>query len=228
MASMGPDTLIERAAACLLPTEIGEARAVFERATGPFGPGDPWHDERVDAFFAWLTLAWSDGDACRRLLARPSDLDAGARATLTALARSMRSLWEVRACDADGGAHLLCLLGGARLRLSPHHGHGADWTPGAIFDGRLFSDAGAIRVAPGRIVHPPAAHDALRAVLDDATRRGERDERLLDPLLRVRMRAHRYPGLHPRHLYRWDALAHEDVLAAPWRGAPAASPARST
>jgi hypothetical protein len=85
-----------------------------------------------------------------------------------------------------------------------------------VLDGRVVAIDGAIVLMPGAIFHPPEAHQALERLLDEAGKAGRRDATLLDSLLRMRMRFDRFHSIHARHIYRFDALDHSEVLAAPW------------
>ena len=209
MASL--EAIIEQAIAEVSEGELARAREEFHARTGAFEAGEPFYEERIRAFFDWLAIEREGGAVLRGLAARlPAEGE-----TITALLRSMRSLYRVGA--SRDGEHLVdCLLFGARFRLRSDEGPASRLGPGDVFDGRLAGVGGAVLLAPGPVFHPRQAHGALLGLLDQARAAGRCDGSLLDPLLRVRMRFDRFTSMHVRHVYRFDSIDRTEILAAPW------------
>jgi hypothetical protein len=211
---MSPEA-VEQVVARVAAPELARARAEFHARGGAFEPGEPFYEERIRAFFDWLLIEWEGGACLDRFIAPLSDADE-ARALGLALRRSMRSLWRASTRPYDGALVLDCVLGGARFVVSRDTGPSARLTDGDVLDGRVLGHRGAVLLAPGPVFHPRQAHAAIDALLVDAEVASQRDHRLLDPLLRMRMRFDRFTSINARHVYRFDALGSAEILAAPW------------
>jgi hypothetical protein len=216
--AMTPEGLLERVIAGIDPATVARAREEFHARTGSFEPGEPFYEERIRAFLDWLTIERDDGAALRSFLARAT-LAPDDRALGVALLASMRSLFRVRTIDAEGRPVIECALHGARFALRADDLPASRLRPGDVLDGRVAGLDGVVLLAPGPVFHPREVHEALDALLADALAAGRRDETLLDPLLRMRMRFDRFHSIRARHVYRFDALERTEILTAPWAGA---------
>lgn len=208
--------LVERMSREADAAAIARARAAFQQTTGPFDPGDAWYEERIRAFFDFALAGFEDGALARAFGAR-GDLDPTERAGAIAVARAERSVFVVERTDAG----LVCeSLFGARYRIA-QTGVAARFEGGERFDGRIVSIGGALELMPGAIFHPAAAHGAIDAMLAEIRAKGlppsvQTQEALADSLLRMRMRLDRFTSMHARHVYRYDAIARTEILAASW------------
>lgn len=199
--------------------DLAAGRREFERTTGPFDVADPWYEERIRLFLDWYVCDFrgaSGRTPAERFAARAEH---GDRLIAIALARSARSLYEATDEVSDDGSALVVRdrLGSGRFRVQRDPGGAAErLRAGDLFDGRLVAIDRRIHLTPGPLFHPRVAHAAIGEILDEASRRGARDRRLLDGLLRMRMRLDRFTAIRPQHIYRYDALGEEDVKSAPW------------
>lgn len=216
--AMTPEALLERAIAEIDPAIVARAREEFHALTGSFEPGEPFYEERIRAFLDWLTIERDGGAALRAFLAR-AELAPEDRALGRALLGSMRSLFRVRSIDAEGRPVIECALHGARFALRADELPASRLRAGDVLDGRAVGIDGVVWLAPGPVFHPREVHDALDALLAEAAAAGRRDETLLDPLLRMRMRFDRFHSIRARHVYRFDGLERTEILTAPWAGA---------
>src|SRR5688500_19714941 len=100
--------------------DLASARAAFERATGAFGDGDAWYEERIRAFLDHWICEWRGADGttpierfvagCRE--ATPAELEIA-----RALATSERGLWSA-GDEEDGTLRLEDRIGGAVLHVA--------------------------------------------------------------------------------------------------------------
>lgn len=213
-----PEALVERVVASVSDAEVARAREEFHARTGAFEPGESFYEERIRAFLDWLVIERRGGAALREHLSRSSELAAGERALARAMLASMRSLFRVAEQRAEDGPIIECLLHGARFVVRADELPGSRLRPGDVLDGRAIGLAGRVMLAPGPVFHPREAHEALRALLDEARAAGRLDAALLDPLLRMRMRLDRFESIRAKHIYRFDALDRTEILTAPWAG----------
>ncbi len=218
------DTLVDRIVAESDQAEVARARAEFAARTGPFEPEDRWFEERTRAAFDYALSGWGEprGALVRSWAARAGEEE---RRAALALPRSLRGLFRVEPGEgartdvsSGGGEHvrLTELLGGAPLRVRIEGGLGSRLRAGDVFDGRVLLFEGAVRVLPGMVFHPAEALAALDEILAAARREERADASILDGLLRMRMRFDRFTGMHARHVYRWDAIDKQEILAASW------------
>ncbi|MCS6857482.1 MAG: hypothetical protein NZM37_07215 [Sandaracinaceae bacterium] len=226
MRESSPHFAFERAIEGLAKTIPGEevlaARASFERRTGAAFPSDPFYEERTRAFLEELVcehlLPSGETPAQATLRQSVRQEDAIDREVLVALGRAERGLFQV---EERGGKRLLrCLFGNVRYDITMDSG-GLDWTGrlggGEIFDGRLVPFASGLRLLPGLIFHPPQAVACVVEIVKQAKERRVARRDVLDGLLRMRMRHDRFPGVHPKHFYRFEALWDLEIRSASWR-----------
>lgn len=208
--------LVERMSREADEAAVARARAAFQAATGPFEPGEAWYEERISAFFDFALASFEEG-AIARAFARRTDIGDDERTGALAIARAERSVFLVERNDAD----LVCVsLFGARYRISAT-GVAARFSGGERFDGRIVSIGGALELMPGAVFHPAEANDAIARLLADVAAKGlpeavRSQAGLADALLRMRMRLDRFTSIHARHVYRYDAIARTEILAASW------------
>jgi hypothetical protein len=199
--------------------DLAAARAAFEHATGAFGDGDAWYEERIRAFLDQWICEWRGEDGTtpiERFVRHSPDASAAEREVAGALATAERGLWSA-SDEEDGGLRLEDRIGGAALHLARDaECAAARLRPGDLFDGRVLLVGDTVHVAPGMIFHPREAHEAIDALLVEAASHDARTVALLDPLLRMRMRLDRFTSIRARHIYTWSAVGDEDVRSAPW------------
>lgn len=198
------------------PGELERARRDFFERTGAFDAGDRCFEERIQLFFDWYLCSWPGALLPPALrLARATD-DPKTRAVAEACLTATRGLFRVLGVS-ERRVHLEEQLGGARFRVEPQRAE--PFQDGELFDGHLLWAFGGPRLLPGRVFHPPSTHEALGALVAEARTRLARAD-LLDGLLRARMRLERFTSIHPRHVYRLDALELRPILSAPWARRP--------
>lgn len=210
------ETLVRRATEADGGVDLGRAREAFHECAGAFEPGDPDYEPRIQFFLDWYLCAWISPDGTRpgeRVAREPLE-----RELALACARAERSLFLVTGLDGDQ-VRLSDPLAGGRYRVvRPEPLAGLErLREGDLFDGHLVVLGERIHVMPGRIFHPPEAHEPLAAILERA--RAERTfERpvLLDALLRMQMRLERFTSMRAKHIYRWESLPERDILSAGW------------
>jgi hypothetical protein len=208
--------LVERMSREADQASIARAREAFHAATGPFEGGERWYEERINAFFDFALASFEDG-ALARAFARRADLTDDEQRAAIALTRAERSVFVVEA----GAGGLVCTgLFGARYRVAAT-GVAARFSGGERFDGRIVSLDGVLQLMPGAVFHPPEAENAIAHLLADVQAKGippavRSQAELADALLRMRMRLDRFTSIHPRHVYRYDAIERTEILAASW------------
>lgn len=210
------DTVDRMAREAHAPT-LARARAAFEARTGSFAPGDPWYEERIRASFD-DALGTFEGGALARAFASRADLLETERAVARALPRAERSVFL--ALHVERGVAVCESILGARYEVAAI-GPAERLRGGECFDGRLASIGGALELLPGAIFHPAEAEEAIAAIAHELGERGlpaglETQADLADAILRMKMRFDRFTSIHARHVYRYDALARMEILAASW------------
>lgn len=209
------EDLVRRATDADGGADLGRAREAFHERAGAFEPGEPGYEPRIQFFLDWYLCAWVAPDGTRPAL-RVARTEAE-RALALACARAERSLFTVLEVG-DAQLRVADPLGGGRYRIAHERGPGPErLRAGDLFDGHLVVLDARIRVLPGRIFHPPEAHEPLAAILDRARAEVSLDRaELLDALLRMQMRLERFTSMRARHIYRWEALGERDILSAGW------------
>lgn len=196
---------------------LARARAAFEARTGSFAPGEPWYEERIRAAFD-DALATFEGGALARTFAARADVQDAERAVARALPRSERGVFVA---ERGGAEHVICAsLLGARFEVLSA-GVAERLRGGERFDGRIASIGGVLEILPGAVFHPAEAHEALAGLAVEIAERGlpaglGTQADLADAILRMKMRFDRFTSIHARHVYRYDALARTEILAASW------------
>ncbi|MEC7525918.1 MAG: hypothetical protein VYE22_38910 [Myxococcota bacterium] len=188
--------------------DLDRAREAFCARTGDFGLEDAFYEARTRALFDFWLCDWVGADGTRP---PTRNRDPALAEVAAACLHAERGLFRV--VDAEP-LQVEELVFGARVRLPS--GLSERFRPGDVFDGRLLIVSGSIQVTPGALFHPPEAHEALDALLPDVRGLGLGRSEILDGLLRMRMRLHRFTSIRPRHLYRLDALLEPDINSAGW------------
>lgn len=209
------EPLVDRIVSDSDPDAVARARAEFAARTGSFEPDDAWFEERTRAAFDFALVDWGEprGVLLQAWAARAPAQDARAA---RALGRSIRGLFRVERLAEEPSVRLIELLGGASVVLGAESSLVSRLRDGDVFDGRVLLFDGAVRVLPGMVFHPAEAAAAMTEILAAARAAGRTDPRILDGLLRMRMRFDRFTGMHARHVYRWDAIDRTEILAASW------------
>ncbi|MEQ9079307.1 MAG: hypothetical protein RLP09_35945 [Sandaracinaceae bacterium] len=189
--------------------DLDRARATFWARTGEFALEDPFYEARTRALFDFWLCDWRSADGSRPA-ARNRDPELAAVAA--ACPHAERGLFRV---VEEAPLRVEELLFGAAFRLPAVEASGR-LRAGDVFDGRLLVVSDEIQVTPGLLFHPPETHEALDALLPDARELGLERADILDGLLRMRMRLHRFTSIRPRHIYRLDALLEADINSAGW------------
>ncbi len=207
-------------------TELEQARAEFERRTGPIVSGSEDYEARIAHFFECaLCVPFSDQPALIARFAAQSVVSDSERVQLAGWLRSHRSLWRFEAIQGNVGLGLAHdRIGGTRVRFVVT-GADRELRPEDCFDGRIVAVGRDLFLSPGRVFHPQAAQNALQTVLTDAEARGVLDAALLDPLLGMRARLVGFESIRAEHVYRLDAMDAQG-LAAPWARPANRSPAQ--
>lgn len=210
------EALVRRATEADDGVDLGRARESFHSRVGEFAPGDASYEARIQFFLDWYLCAWTSSDGTRP--AERAARDPSERRLAEACARAERSLFLVTKVE-EHGVRLQDPLGGGRFRAVHHKPLRAleRLREGDLFDGHLLASGERIHVMPGRIFHPPEAHEPLFAIVERARaeRPMERGE-LLDSLLRMQLRLERFTNMRAKHIYRWESLHERDILSAGW------------
>lgn len=180
------------------------ARAVFAERGGPFADGDPFFEERTQAFLDWFVLGYRDASgrttAERYLDAHPA-LTGAEREAVVALCRSMRGLFRMDGVSG-GLVHCTDLLGGAAFAAEPL-GDPTGLGPGSIADGHVIPYRGGVALCRGLVFHPPEAAPSIKTLVPAALAAGVGREELLFALLRMRVRLDHYRGIRADKVYRF-------------------------
>ena len=139
-------------------TAARHAHEVFVERGGAFGDGDPFFEERTQAFLDWFVLGYRDESGrttAERYLAEHDALAGDERRAVIALCQAVRGLFRV---DALAGGLVRCtdLLGGAAYAAEPL-GDTSGLGPGDVADGHLVPFVGGVLLCKGLVFHPPEA-----------------------------------------------------------------------
>jgi len=171
------------------------AREEWADRAGRVFDDDPLYEERTVAFLEWCVLdrAMSDGRLPVERFMAEERLDDLEGRWAHALARSHRSLFEVRALR-DGSLAIDDLLGGGAFEVTERR-RLPGIAEGEIFEARLVANV----VAAPQVLftrafqfHPREAHGAIEKQAAEARTQGEAREQTLFRLLRLRLKALRY------------------------------------
>lgn len=199
------DRIVQAATEGAGMAEARRAREKFAEHGGAFEDGDPFFEERTQAFLDWFVLGCRDASgttAAERFLDAHPDLPAEEADAAMGLSRAMHGLFRIDAVGTDGVVRCTELLGGAAfaaLTLGDASGYGA----GDIADGYVVPYRGRTVLCRGLVFHPREALAAVEAVVKGARAAGVAREELLFALLHMRMRFDRYRGIRADKIYRF-------------------------
>jgi hypothetical protein len=181
-----------------------QAHQVFTERGGAFEDGDPFFEERTQAFLDWFVLGYreeSGRTAAERFLAAHPSMSEDERLAVVGLCRAMRGLFRIE--DVSGGI-VRCteLLGGAAFAAEPL-GDASGLGRGDVADGHVVPFRGQVVLCKGLVFHPREAEPAVESVVRGARAAGIPREVLLFALLHMRMRYDRYRGIRAEKIYRF-------------------------
>lgn len=180
------------------------AHEVFTERGGAFEDGDPFFEERTQAFLDWFVLDHRDESGrtpAERFLAESPGLPEDDRLAAVGLCRAMRGLFRVEDVSA-GVVRCTELLGGAAFAVAPL-GDPSGIGHGDVADGHVVPFRGRVVLCKGLVFHPREAEPAVEAVVRGAKAAGVPREELLFALLHMRMRYDRYRGIKAEKIYRF-------------------------
>lgn len=180
------------------------AHEVFMERGGAFEDGDPFFEERTQAFLDWFVLdhrAESGKTPAERFYTEGPALPEDERVAARGLCRSMRGLFRVEELSR-GLVRCTELLGGAAFEVEPL-GETSGLGPGDIADGHVVPIRGRVVLCKGLVFHPRQAAPSLEQVVKAARAAAVPREELLFQLLHMRMRLDRYRGIKADKIYRF-------------------------
>lgn len=180
------------------------AHEVFAARGGAFEDGDPFFEERTQAFLDWFVLGYRDESGrttAERFLAGHPEMPEDERLAVVGLCLAMRGLFRIE--DTAGGI-VRCteLLGGAAFAAEPL-GDVSGLGRGDVADGHVVPFRGRVVLCKGLVFHPREAQPAVQDVVQGARAAGVPREELLFALLHMRMRYDRYRGIRAEKIYRF-------------------------
>lgn len=217
------------------PRRFAEATADFQARTGAYGPGDACYEARSQHCLDAIVCDHDDAFIARRAVVELkgaagalADRCIGAHRGLYRVSGFVRSRRAGPKHPASTRVLVHELLGGGRFRVM---GRASALTEGDLFDGRLVfvpagfasekpdpsqADTSGPYFLPGRIYYPRHVHPLVGELVTRARERGLLRTPILDGLMRIRMRMHRFPGMQARHLFSLDALLDREIMSAGW------------
>ncbi len=200
------DRLAERYSAGENKIEAMRAREeYFERAGKVFDDDAELFEGRMAAFLEWYVLErpFRGGVApVVHILDQDPGLSAAERRTLSLLAASHRSLFELHEVD-DRVMDLEDVLGGARFAVTERR-NTIGFARGDLFEARVISDGAAVIFGKTFVFHPGDAREVALDWVDAAVERGMAREEILFDLARRHVRWHRFGHIGAAKIYRGE------------------------
>lgn len=198
-------------------TALVEARAAFVRATGEFGPGEPWWEERIAFFHDWFLLLHllPDGRAPLRRFADET------RAGLTAaeleiygdlLSVRHRSLFEVERVRA--GEVALADRIGRTCYSASFDGPATGWGAGDLVDAILLRRGRGLVLSRSLVFHPRPAREAIVLLVEYArTHRGGAPWDIVDLFARMKLAYERSETPRVAAIYTPESYLYREFVA---------------
>lgn len=209
------DWLAARYAATPWEGEVEAARAEYDGLRGKVHDDEELYDLHLAGFLEWFALERPLSNAGRApaeqaLHEGAPGLDAEGQQLLRALARGLRSLFEVMQHEAER-ILLLDLVAGGIWGVS------VDWPlagvrPGDICEARLLPWRGQVRLGPVLCFHPREARPCIHQLVRRAEREGGLTAALVHAVAGMRQRYGRFRNIAIEHIYATS------IKEGVWRG----------